>query len=219
MWIRITTHVKDNPDMASEFHRLYVASYADNTPGAGLTILRNNIYRYEITGLSPELALTLNVKPWDTEEPTEWSYEDNPALTDDGYLEWEGTPEINKTTASVLYQGTPLVGTFAFDQPRGDSWWYANLIPANEDTPNDAFYFVDENGDRLAVSPSGKIDGEPATIRIAATDNTTDKQRAARLVFTVHTFDGRTLTANVLNPGDYPDYQQIKYFTITQNEQ
>lgn len=211
MWIRITMH---NPDNSSTFYRLYIAPYTENVPGAAMPILRNNIYRYEITGLSPELDLTLNVEPWNVSS-TEWSYEQTPAMTTNGFLVWTGGSET-PATAEVLYNSTTLVGTFAFDQPRGGSTWHANLIPANEYTQNDSFYFVDEEGNIMTELPSGVINGTEAVIRIAATTNTTEYNRAVRLVFTVNTFDGRTITANVLDPNEYGTNQ---YFTITQNAQ
>lgn len=214
MWIRITTSTGAE-GTSSTLHRLAVAPYTGNAPGAAMPILRNNIYRYEITGISPTLQLTLTVQPWAAETVT-WDYSDNLAFTTDGYLEWTGG-DVTEATAQVLYSNnTTLVGTFAFDQPRGGSTWHAALIPANTDTPGEAFYFVDEGGNRLDAAPSGTINGSEAKIRIAAVPNTTDKNWAVRLVFTVNTFDGRTITANVLDPNTYGTN---KYFTITQNAQ
>lgn len=210
IWIRITLQ----NGTSSTLHRLDLAPYTGNVPGTAMHILRNNIYRYSITGLSPELALTLNVEPWNVAS-TEWSFEQTPAMTTDGFMEWTGG-NITTETAEVLYSGTTLSGTFAFDQPRGGSTWHANLIPANEYTQNDSFFFVDEEGNKMTELPSGVINGTPATIRIAATTNTTEYKRAAQLVFTVHTFDGRTITATVLDPATYGTNQ---YFTITQNAQ
>ena len=130
-------------------------------------------------------------------------------------MEWTGGV-VTQSTAEVLYDGTTLVGTFSFDQPRGGSTWHANLIPANEYTQTDTFFFVDEEGNKLDELPSGVINGESASIRIAASTNTTEYNRAARLVFTVTTFDGRIITTPVLDPAIYGKNQ---YFTITQNAQ
>lgn len=215
MWIRLTTRTPGNDGEAeTTLYRLEVAPYTNNSPGATIPILRNNIYRYEIAGIKSDVELELKVNPWDA-STTVWNYDENPALTTDGYMQWTGG-DITTATAEVLYSGTTLVGTFAFDQPRGGSTWHANLIPANEYTPTDAFYFVDEDGNKMDELPSGVINGQPATIRIAATTNTTEYNRAARLVFTVSTFDGRIITATVLDPAKYGTKQ---YFTITQNAQ
>ena len=214
MWIKITAHSpgSDGADAASVPYRLEVAPYIDNAPGAAMNILRNNIYRYEITGISSTLDLNLMVEDWTLNETT-WDYTDNPSLTDGGYLQWSPDGlDINKTKAEVIMpNNAEITGNFTFDEPKGGEWT-ASFVPEGQ-TETEAFMFVDAEGNRVS-SISGAINGSASEIRIVANYEPTDFNRRARLIFTVRTFDGRTISANVVNSAEYGNN---KYFTIIQN--
>ena len=212
MWMRLTVHGPGTAGGSSTLYRLEPAPYVDNEPGQLLSILRNNIYRYEITGIGTELNLTLIVDDWDSQE-TNWEYTDNPAMTEDGYLEWATNPDItiDRSTAEVVIaNGATLTGTFNFDEPKGGTWTASFAVEG--ETENDAFMFVDAEGNRSS-SISGSINGSEDTIRIIANMSPTDFTRRARLIFTVTTFDGRTISADVLDDAIYKN----TYFTIVQN--
>lgn len=213
MWMRLTVHGPGTANGSSTLYRLEPAPYVDNTPGTLLPILRNNIYRYEITGIGTELDLTLIVDDWDLHE-TNWEFSDNPGMTDDGYLEWVANPDISITESNaevVIGNGATLTGTFNFDEPKGGTWTASFAVEG--ETERDAFMFVDADGNHVETI-SGTIDGNEDTIRIITNMSPTNFTRRARLIFTVTTFDGRTISADVL---DDARYGRNTYFTIVQN--
>jgi len=178
-----------------------------------IDITRNHIYEFTVTAsLKAQLDLTLNVKDWDAQETT-WDYSDNPAINGEGYLQWLSGTYANIDEANAgLYPRVnyPAVGNFTFSEPQGGEWT-AVLIPEGS-TELDAFCFVDASGAKVN-SISGTIDGSPASISILAQYAPASYDRSARLLFTVHTPDGRTISADVLNG----HYGSNKYFTIHQN--
>lgn len=214
MWVRITAHDAGNGsgDSASREYELRLAKYdEDNVPGENFSILRNNIYRYAITGIATGLDLDLIVEPWDL-QTVEWSYTDNPSMTDDGYLQWL-TGTVNPQQAVVqVSTANNITGTFTFATPEKGRW-IATLMPVNQNTSNGDFMFIDSDGEPVE-QVEGEIDGSPATITIKAMNPAlTDQDREMRLVFTVYnTVDGRYLNADVL-AGHYGNHS---YFTIKQ---
>lgn len=213
MWMRLTVHGPGTIQSSSSLYRLEPAPYNDNVPGALLSVLRNNIYRYEISGIGTAVDFNLLVDDWSSHE-TIWNYSDNPGMTEDGYLTWTLSPDItvNSTEAEVIIgNNATLTGSFAFDEPKGGKW-IATFAPEGE-TENDAFMFIDENGDKVS-SISGDIDGEQDIIKIVSNFSPTTFDRRARLIFTVQTFDGRTISADVLDDAKYGKHN---YFTLIQN--
>lgn len=221
MWMRVTVQTPDGSGAAkSKFYRLEVAPYTDSQPGANMPILRNNIYRYAITGISATADLRLIVDDWDLDETT-WNYNDNPGIAEGGYMKWYDAAgnEImaNTTTArlTVTYNN-PVTGTFTFSEPLDATWKvaFANM----GETETDAFKFVvgkNEAGtDILADECSGIINGRQASVTIVATRPATLYPRTARLIFTVETLDGRVLSADVVGT----EYGNNQYFTIYQEE-
>ncbi len=217
MWMRLTIHGPGTAQSSSTLYRLDPAPYVDNKPGNLLSILRNNIYRYEITGIGTAVNVTLIVEDWDSKEII-WNYTDNPGMTDDGYLTWATNPNITVSTATaevVIGTDATLTGTFNFDEPKGGQWT-ATFAPETTDegtTETDAFMFLDADGNRVSEI-SGEIDGKSDTIKIVANYSPTTFNRRARLIFTVKTFDDRIISANVLDPDEY---KGNTYFTIIQN--
>ena len=150
---------------------------------------------------------------WDLHE-TNWEYSDNPGMTEDGYLEWVANPDISITESNaevVIGNGATLTGTFNFDEPKGGTWTASFAVEG--ETERDSFMFVDADGKHVETI-SGTIDGNVDTIRIIANMSPTSFTRRARLIFTVTTFDGRTISADVL---DDAIYGRNTYFTIVQN--
>lgn len=216
MWIRLTCQIPtdegEQTEESSIFYRLEVAPYNNGTAGTSMPILRNNIYRYEITGIKTDAEFELTVNNWNSAD-TEWKFTDVPGMTENGSMRWTSDIlEEDKATATLVYN-TPLTGTFTFAEPNGGTW--TAMLVMGEHTENDAFGFVAANGTATATSISGTIDGNPASITIKANypnATGTTENRSARLLFTVRTPDGRTITANVLGSG----YGNNKYFTIIQ---
>ncbi|MDE6512095.1 MAG: hypothetical protein K2L00_08420, partial [Muribaculaceae bacterium] len=87
MYMRITAQPPtpngtDPSDENSTFYRINLAPYVNGVSQGAMPILRNNIYRYEISGLQGDLDLQLTVDDWNSEEPVEWEYTDNPSVTE-----------------------------------------------------------------------------------------------------------------------------------------
>ncbi len=220
MWMRVTVQTPGAGQEASPLYRLEVAPYTDNQPGANMPILRNNIYRYAITGISSTAELRLIVDDWELDETT-WNYNDNPGIAEGGYMKWFNAAgaEImaNTTTARLtITYGNPVTGKFTFSEPLDATWKvaFANI----GETETDAFKFVigkNEDGtDILADECSGTINGREASITIVATKPAAQYARTARLIFTVETVDGRVLSADVVGT----EYGNNQYFTISQEE-
>ena len=211
MWIRVTatSPAPEGVTPTSALYRLDVSSYTNGVAGTPLSILRNNIYRYEINGIATVLQPELIVNDWESEE-TVWDYNDNPGIADGGYLKWSAEQlDITGDQALIIYR-TPLTGTFTFSEPVGGEW-IAAFVPEGN-TENDAFMFLDADGNKVSTI-SGPIDGSEAKIRIVANYDPGNDNRRVRLLFSVRTPDGRTISANLL--GD--DYGRNTYFTIQQN--
>ncbi|MDE5793347.1 MAG: lactonase family protein [Muribaculaceae bacterium] len=214
MWIRLTCqYTGEDGQVYSEFYRLDVAPYVNGSVGASMPILRNNIYRYEITGIRPDLELQLVVNNW-TSTTTEWDFDDVPGMTQNGYLVWESDYAVNPNydNATIVYR-SELTGLFTFAQPLGGTW--NAVLALGPNTEVGSFVFVDKEGNEIGSSVSGDIDGNLSTIRIKATQTPSlEYDRSVRVLFTVNTPDGRTITANVLGN----DYGDNKYITIIQEK-
>lgn len=214
MWIRLTCESPGvgggNP--TTSLYRLNVAPYTDNNPGVNMAILRNNIYRYEITGITMDLELKLIVNDW-LEQTTTWEYSDNPGLAADGYLRWQSEQLDLIEENAEIYYSYPLTGTFTLAEPKG-GFWTASFMPLTQTTNPESFMFVDEEGNMVSTI-SGEITGTESQIKVVAQFEPGDEDRKVRLVFTVETpVDHRVIPADLLG-GYYGD--DNKYFTIIQN--
>lgn len=211
IWMRLTCQSPNGEGVySSNLYRVNLAPYVNGLEGQSISIIRNNIYRYEITGIKSEVELELVVNNWNSQN-TNWEFTDVPGMTDNGYLTWSSDIlQEDRTTATIVYKAQ-LHGRFTFAEPKGGTWT-AILVPG-ANTENDAFVFVGADG-QTSTSVSGVIDGNPSVINIAtkySAGNITEN-RSARLLFTVRTPDGRTISANVLGS----EYGDNKYFTIIQ---
>lgn len=218
MWMRLTVQSPATPMVVSRFFRLEAAPYENNLPGGLMPLLRNNIYRYVIIGISAEADLKLQVEDW-TSSVTNWEYSDNPAIAEGGYMKWykDGTEIFaDRTTARlVIARDEPVVGRFTLDEPKNCKW---TARFANESEIGAFKFIIGENEDGTHVysdEASGIIDGRQAGIQIVAVNPpSTVANRTARLIITVDAPGNRTLTADIV--GD--DYGQNQYFTIVQNQ-
>lgn len=70
MWIRATVLNPGNGDTEarSVFYRIDVAPYTNGRPGPTMNIVRNNIYRYEVTSVSSDISVKWTVCNMDTGE-------------------------------------------------------------------------------------------------------------------------------------------------------
>lgn len=206
---RLEITVDFGPDGTRTFDVPLANPYGETYKGIS-NIVRNHIYEYIVNATMASLELTLHVNDWD-EHVTNWDYKDNPTIAEGGYLKW--TPEPT-TSNVILSYGNTATGTFRFSDPVGGTW-YAYLVPEGQ-TERDAFRFVDKDADGNDIyveSISGRI-GDTSSpnseIKIRAMLEAGTDQRSARLIFTVKTPDGRTLTADLVDGDD-------TYFTIVQN--
>lgn len=233
MWLRLKVQDYNADGSAAstyQYYRVDLATYNKNIAENPINILRNNIYRYEVTRISHDLNFTLNVLDWTTQTVT-WSYDNVAAVNDGGLLSWtlngnalqNGMMNTATATITIPNNSDILVGTFAFAQPIGGRWT-ATLVQGNKDTAINAFIFVDADGKEIepplpdvnpATNPSvsGPITGEPSIIRIKAKNPPSDNDQVMRLIFTVTSLDGRTMSANLVGDG----YGNNTYFSIQQN--
>lgn len=166
-------------------------------------ISRNHIYEYIVNATMASVELQLHVNDWEEHE-TNWNYKDNPTVAEGGYLVWQPSTESSNV---ILSSGGIATGTFRFSDPVG-GFWYASLIPEGQ-TEAEAFKFINESNEYVDQI-SGKIGETVSTVKIRAMLDAGVNQRSARLVFTVKTPDGRTLTADLVDGDD-------TYYTIVQN--
>ena len=180
-------------------------------------LVRNHIYRYEITSLENFKAnLTLTVMDWDS-ETIEWQYTDNVGIDEGGAIQWtNGTYQsINQADAYVILKDDLSAAQcyFTISQPV-NAEWRAMFVPIG-DTPADAFLFRNTDGENV-TSISGTIDGNRIYLNIVPKDvNLSGLQYQARLQVIVTLPSGTSMNANVCAGS----YGENKYFTVRQNFQ
>lgn len=199
-------------------YTVYLENYIDQSD-----IVRNHIYQFYVTMNEFSAELEINVEDWVKNE-VEWEYTDNPGLSNDGYIKWNGfaRQELNISTGYFDNDHTQEArGTFTIASPLGGTW-RASLITLSGE-PN-AFTFietvVDEDGNETDVeveSVSGDIDGKSATIRVRPKNAPGSEINSARVQFTVTTPDPnapRTMIINMLDGNNYGSTRS--YYTIVQ---
>lgn len=205
--------VKGGGASSSLIYTMRLATFTDgeSNESSYLTeLVRNHIYRYEITALETFKAnLTLTVMDWD-QETTNWEYTDNIGIAQGGEIQWEsGTYQsIDQSQASVLLKQDLSAAqcSFTISQPV-NAEWHAIFVPIG-DTPAEAFKFEGAS--------SGTIDGNEITLKIAPNGlNQSGQVYEARLQIIVTLPDGRSMNADVCNG----QYGRNTYFTIRQNYQ
>ena len=190
----------------------YTIKHGTNGKNTEYNIVRNHIYRYNITKVNDgaELELTLVVNPWDV-------IEENIQFTDEvtvkQKMQWSGTYKPNTDDASILYidnainDATAATVTFQIDTPVGATWY------ASFEGDKDSFAFLDEDGNEL-TSVTGNV-GEPATLKIVTKEKHVGEMKSVSLMIVVRTMDGRTIMVNKdLMPEALKDKD---YFQLRQN--
>lgn len=196
-------------DKTNKTYYVYYGTAGKNTE---YNIVRNHIYRYNITKVNDgaELELTLVVNPWDV-------IEENIQFTDEvtvkQKMQWSGTYKPNTDDASILYidnainDATAATVTFQIDTPVGATWY------ASFEGDKDSFAFLDEDGNEL-TSITGNV-GESATLKIVTKEEHVGEMKSVSLMIVVRTMDGRTIMVNKdLMPEALKDKD---YFQLRQN--
>ena len=169
-------------------------------------VLRNHIYQYEINSLNASADIVVNVLPWTLVEDIPWDYTENVIVEEGHFLDWnlETVAGVNTEEAvvTVLPDITDIAeATFMITAPLGGTW-YATLLPVSG--KEDAFYFVDEDGEEIPTF-SGEV-GKEYTVRIRnRAIKVYDVNNQMKLVFTVKTADGRWLEVDLCE-GDAADF-------------
>ena len=221
MWIRITAQSPGvNGEVPSSSpYRLEVAPYTNNVPGESLSILRNNIYRYEITGVAgSDLELTVEAAPWNESPEYNIDFTQTPTIKD--LLDWDGNVGDIDDDGNVVVQPWtdtphPLIGDFFLQGPLGGTWT-ASLLTL--EGAQDAFYFIDEKGNEVGDQFSGDITGtEQQKFRIVSRNPAPTSINRAKLqiLVTVGTPPNATVTEVFLGPKN----ATYTNFTIVQNPQ
>ena len=149
-------------------------------------VLRNHIYSFRVTITDKaKVSMELEVLPWDMEYDDTPSYFDSPKVADNGYLTWKTTYEGDVENEEQIGQSNGFLddeenliltmkptidefveATFTLKAPK-NCRWYAQL--ATLDGKEDAFYFVDADGNAI-VTADGKP-GNPEGIIGKSGDN------------------------------------------------
>ena len=214
-----TVEYGDTKTNTGTFALDYLNEQSEST-GKLTQILRNHIYRFTANGLKGvSVNATLEVNPWELEDEEEWDYQNSVTVGNNGYLDWIGWYEAGLTEPDdiknrgfldkenfqlVMGAGEVWVrGEFKIDSPINATWYaYFRTVEGAED----AFIFVDANGDQLKDSDgnllttaSGPV-GTTATLLIKNKEaEVTTSNNVATLVVMVQTVDGRWLEADICN--------------------
>ena len=206
-----------------------------NSANPLVSVLRNHIYRYDVSGTSANLDLKLNVLKWDMVWEEHPSYFDSPQVAEGGYLKWntksrnEGGEEIEDSRFTdkpdalrFITHASPqeyAEATFTLKSPMYGIW-KAYLRASSGET--DAFYFTTgetaSDGAELPLVPgrdSGTIDGNQITIRIACKyEIVSERNNEAVLVIIVQYPDRTQKEVYVVEPnGTAPNYTIVQEMT------
>ena len=172
--------------------------YTINHGTAGINpeynIVRNHIYRYNITKVNDgvSLAVTCQVQPWDLQQQV-IDYTSEPAAAEGGEISWIGaTPDASNQVP--LNANLEAQCSFTLNSPLGYQW-VASLVPVGDgaSAANSPFRFV-VDGEVSGMDTSGIIDGKPVTLTIksTATDGV-DEDKVVRLQIIVIKGDGTSV--------------------------
>lgn len=180
----------------SERHVVHFAYYNDQSeptiPDESWNhILRNHIYRYEVSRGSVRTNIHLHVIPWTLDEDEVWDFTDHASVVT---YEWENHDIYNKQTGEIyLSFDQSIDGHFQVMSPINGRW-YIRLVPLGDAKPG-AVSFVDAYGhimEPYVGDPpychelTGDIIGPVGTVvHIAATDIGNDQESRFRLEFYV----------------------------------
>lgn len=184
----------------------YDVCLSDYTDVFGPDLIRNHIYRFNISKLGTMAAIDVEVMDW-TLQTDEYEFDNVVSMEPDGFLKWSYTDTQDFAVSTETYNGKPeqqlsilngttgyATGTFKIISPRGATW-SAYFIPGENGV--DAFEFVniDSNGNETASAFARGNVGEEATIRIRGKGEADPLRHWAELVVEVRTADGNVLLA------------------------
>ena len=174
--------------------KVYTIKYGTAGKNTEYNIVRNHIYRYNITKVNDGVSLdvTCQVQPWELQQQV-IDYTSEPGIADGGQIRWIGaTPDASNQV--TLNSSLEAQCTFTLNSPLGYQW-VASLVPVGDgaSAANSPFRFV-TNGQVAGMDTSGIIDGKPVTLTIksTATDGV-DEDKAVRLQIIVIKGDGTSV--------------------------
>ena len=178
-------------DKTNKTYYVYYGTAGKNTE---YNIVRNHIYRYNITKVNDgaNIDVTCQVQPWDLQQQV-IDYTSEPAAADGGKIHWiVGNPDASNQV--TLKSSLEAQCTFTLNSPLGYQW-VASLVPVGDgaSAANSPFRFV-TNGQVAGMDTSGIIDGKPVTLTIksTATDGV-DEDKAVQLQIIVIKGDGTSV--------------------------
>lgn len=184
------------------------------------SLLRNHIYRYNITNVGATAELDFVVEtPWTTVEEDEWYYEDLKIgfvggkefkwtnISEENYPSFENEENgtgfeedglLNPKRTIIISQDNWVEGSFTLNSPSKGTWTMA--LYGDDNTPNDQFRIDIKKGNDWVEGNdtyTGKV-GEDIIFRIipVAANNNTEHSRA-RIVLTCTSFDNRMIEVNL----------------------
>ena len=218
---------------------IYLQKYENGKPKDGDEnkydyLLRNHIYRFNITNVGIDMELTITTDHWDVDDDQLWDYEDAEPKFDEAFTwnDYAGKPwgtdestgkfdtytDINDMYRVLLIGSsaeTAAYGYFNLSTPADNNpgTWTIALVP-DDGTNNDHFkievmtspgqWESQGQGDSYTAS----IGDDPVEFRIMATDtNGSATDYTARVVMVVKTFDGRLVNIPLRSKYDrFPNY-------------
>lgn len=154
----------DNLTTTTETYEVPLSGYdgINFSENLGSDIFRNHIYTLRIDGvkLGGKLDLTVNVADWDESPEYNIDFTQTPTIRD--LMSWDGNDgEVDAEGNVVIQPWTttpqPLKGDFYLQGPIGGTWT-ASLLTL--EGAQDAFYFIDSNGNEVGDQFSGDINGK-----------------------------------------------------------
>ena len=168
-------------------------------------IVRNNYYKFIITGVGTDLELICKVLPWDLYEET-WDYTNQISVSQE--MNWQNGTIITESSEAIFDgKGSPMTVNFQIDTPKGATW-YATFVPIEGNV--NAFTFIKPDNSTVNIM-EGPV-GKKAELKIKPLDvNNVQTNKAVLRIF-VKTLDGRTIPANSVSgtKNEYTIVQPIK---------
>ena len=203
-------------DKTNKTYYVYYGTAGKNTE---YNIVRNHIYRYNITKVNDgyNMELTCVVKNWD-EQTESWDFTDQVThseggdlvCTTEGAIATEDVTENGVTTkrptGEIVTRGGELTFEFKLDTPLNAIWTAEFISLVGDPEP---FVFMVNNSSQKTVS--GTV-GKAATLTIKPAETNISQNNSALLRISVKTIDGRTIVVKNLLPSAFGD---INEYTIT----
>lgn len=210
----------DAQTTAQQTYEVPLSGYdgVDFSDNLGDGLIRDHVYTLRIDGvrLGGKLDLEVEAAEWQTAEDYILDFTQTATIRD--LMSWDGEvgpidDDGNVVIAPWTVTPRPLKGDFFLQGPLGGTWT-ANLLTL--EGTQDAFYFIDADGNDMGDSFSGDINGkDPQKFSIVSRDPAPASANRAKLqiLVTVGTPPNATVTEVFLGP------KNVTYtnFTIVQN--